>query len=231
VRPRSQTPEDLLEEADILRSNNRGARACFLAHIACEELGKLPILTTAAVSQKIGHDVNWTRIDSVLRSHSSKIKQVLFMDSIVGGEGLKKGIASYEADVQRMRTYTDMKNASLYSVVVEGGFSRPLEAMPCEFFDSFRPLAHGRLHAFRSMYLEPLRSAGGLVQFLNRMTATRVEELMETLTGPDGRKAFEAYEEARDDSKIRALFDRLIGGAKTGEETESEQSGDHSHDT
>jgi AbiV family abortive infection protein len=54
---------DLLEEADILRSNERCARAYFLTHIACEELGKLPILTTTAVAQKLGHDVDWRRID------------------------------------------------------------------------------------------------------------------------------------------------------------------------
>jgi AbiV family abortive infection protein len=76
---------DLLDEAEILRANARCSRAYFLAHIACEELGKLPILTTAAVAQHLGHDVDWRRIDRVLRDHASKIKQVLFMDSIVGG--------------------------------------------------------------------------------------------------------------------------------------------------
>jgi hypothetical protein len=85
---------DLLEEADLLRANDRCARAYFLAHIACEELGKLPILTTAAVSQHIGHDVDWKRIDRVLRDHAGKIKQVLFMDSIVGGQGLAQGKAA-----------------------------------------------------------------------------------------------------------------------------------------
>jgi AbiV family abortive infection protein len=100
---------DLLEEADLLRAKDRCARAYFLAHIACEELGKLPILTTVAVSQQLGHEVDWVRIDRVLRSHGGKIKQVLFMDSIVGQEGLERGKESYEADLKRMRGYTDMK--------------------------------------------------------------------------------------------------------------------------
>jgi AbiV family abortive infection protein len=111
---------------------------------ACEELGKLPILTTAAASQHIGHDVDWKRIDRVLRDHAEKIKKVLFMDSIVGGEGLAAGAAAYEADVARMRAYTDTKNASLYSFPSERQFARPLDAFPCEFYDSFRPLAEGR---------------------------------------------------------------------------------------
>ena len=202
---------DLLEEADLLRANERCARAYFLAHIACEELGKLPILTTAAVSHHVGHDVDWKRIDGVLRDHAAKIKQVLFMDSIVGDEGLAEGAAAYEADVARMRAYTDTKNASLYSFRFEGQFARPLQAFSCDFYDSFRPLAEGRRNAFESMYLKPLRESGGLRAFLERMDAPRFQEVMAAVTGEEGRYAFEAYHETGDESYIRALFDRLLG--------------------
>jgi hypothetical protein len=63
----------------------------------------LPILTTAAVSQQLGHDVDCSRIDRVLRSHESKINQVLFMDSIVGQEGLQQGRESYEEPALRLQ--------------------------------------------------------------------------------------------------------------------------------
>ena len=201
---------DLLDEADILRSNERCARAYFLTHIACEELGKLPILTTAAVAHRLGHDVDWRRIDRVLRSHSSKIKQVLFIDSIVGGQGLAEGKAAYEADLKRMRLYIDMKNASLYSFAVEGRFGRPLEAIPCEIYDSFRALAEGRRRTVESMYLTPMRRAGGLPAFLEGVASPRFKAIMEALTGDAGREAFELYEATKDESKIRALLDRLI---------------------
>ena len=36
---------------------------------------------------------------------------------------------------------------------------------------------------------------------------------MAALTGEAGREAFNAYEEAKDESKIRDLLDRLIGDA------------------
>lgn len=202
---------DLLEEADILRASDRCARAYFLAHIACEELGKLPILTTAAVSQHIGHDVDWKRIARVLRDHAEKINHVLFMDSIVGDEGLAAGKAAYEADIARMRAYTDTKNASLYSFPFEGQFARPLEAFPCAFYDSFRPLAEGRRNAFESMYLTPVRESGGLRAFLERMDTPRFQALIAALTGDEGRQAFEAYEATGDEAPLRALFDRLLG--------------------
>lgn len=201
---------DLLEEADLLRANDRCARAYFLTHIACEELGKLPILTAAAVSEQIGHEVDWRRIDRVLRTHSNKIKQVLFMDSIVGHERLERGEESYEADVKRMRTYMDMKNASLYSAFVGTGFVRPLKAVPCWFYDKFRALAAGRIDAFEAMYLKPIRAAGGLAAFLSGPAFQRVDEILEVLTGPEGRAAFEAYDETRDESKLDELFRRLL---------------------
>jgi AbiV family abortive infection protein len=203
----------LLEEADILRASDRCARAYFLAHIACEELGKLPVLVTAAVSRRMGHEVDWRRIDRVLRSHGSKWKQVLFMDSVVGQEGVVEGEKSYQEDIARLRGYLDLKNSSLYSFSVEGGFLTPQDEIPCVLFDSFRPLAHGRLGAFESMYLQPVRESGGLDAFLSRPTFDRVDEILAVLTGPEGREAFEAIRDSGDESKFDELFGRLMGEA------------------
>jgi AbiV family abortive infection protein len=207
---------ELLDEADLLRANEGNARAFFLAHIACEEVGKLPILITASVSDHLGLDVDWRRIDRVLRTHTSKIAQVLFMDSIVGGESLAAGAAAYDADLRRMRAYTDLKNASLYTSLVEGEFRRPSELISGEFFDLFRPLAHGRVGALEGMYLRPIRSGGGLPAFLERMNSERMLAIMETLTGPEGRAAFEAAGESGDDSEARALLERLLGLTESG---------------
>jgi AbiV family abortive infection protein len=205
-----QNAVDLLEEADILRSQDRCARAYFLAHIACEEVGKLPILITAAVSRKMGHEVDWVRIDRVLRSHEGKIKQVLFMDSIVGQKGLKEGKAEYEADLRRLRGYTDLKNAALYSFYFDGQFLVPEENCLPAFYDSFRPLARGRVEAFEGMYLTPIRESGGLSEFLNRPGFQRSSEFMELLTGPKAEAAFEKYRETGDESAIRALMNDFL---------------------
>jgi AbiV family abortive infection protein len=182
-----------------------------LAHIACEEVGKIPILITAAVSERAGYPVDWGRIDRVLRSHTDKIAQVLFMDSIVGDQGLAQGEAEYQNNLKRMRSYTDAKNASLYSFFINGQFVRPLDAFNCEFFDGFRPLAHGRLEALEEMYVAPVRRAAGVEGFLEKATSPAVRSFIEVLTGDEGRKAFEFYKETGDESKIRSLFHQLIG--------------------
>jgi AbiV family abortive infection protein len=202
---------ELLDEADLLRAAERNARAYFLAEIACEEVGKVPILITAAVSQHLGFDVEWRRIDRLLRTHTSKIEQVLFMDSIMAGKGVIGGEAAYKADLGRMRTYTDMKNASLYSSLVEGQFRRPSELISGDFFDTFRPLAHGRVGALDGMYIRPIRAGGGLPAMLERMNGERMHGLLETLTGPEGRAAFVAARETGDQSQVRTLLERLLG--------------------
>ena len=157
--------------------------------------------------------MDWRRIDHVLRSHSSKIKQILFIDSVVGGQGVAEGQAAFEAELKRMRLYIDMKNASLYSFAVEDRFGRPLEAIPCEIYDSFRALAEGRCNTFESAYLAPMRRAGGVPALLEGLDDPRFKAMMAALTGEAGREAVEMYEATKDESKLRDLLERLVADA------------------
>lgn len=200
---------DLLDEADILRAHERCARAYFLVHIVCEELGKLPIITAAAMSMQLGIDVDWRHVDRQLRSHGAKTAHALFMDSVVGGGSMAEQNAAYAHDVSGMRTYTDMKNASLYSAFVEGGFTRPNDSVPCGLFDSFMSMARGRLIAFKNMYIDPVRMAGGLVAFLDSLRRQSIKQIEELLSGSDARAALEAYEQTGDEAELRHLLDGL----------------------
>jgi AbiV family abortive infection protein len=223
VRRPSKTHSALLEEADTLRSHERCARAYYLAHIACEELGKLPILAALAVSVWMETEVDWKKIDGVLRSHASKIKQVLFMDSLQGQQGLREGAEAYEDDVRRLRAYTDMKNASLYSFHSDGRFLQPNDVMSCEVFDRLRRLAEGRREAFAG-YMQPMRGAGGMEAFLKGAWVARANDFIERLLGDEGRAAFREYERSGDESATRSLYDRLLaspGGQEHGATTES----------
>jgi AbiV family abortive infection protein len=200
---------DLLNEAEILRRDQRCARAYFLAHIACEELGKLPILLALATSQQHGFPVDWKKIDRVLRSHGSKIRQVLFMDSLFGEDGLAAGEKSYEADLKRLRTYTDMKNASLYSFYLDGTFHMPSAVMTCEFVDTFLALARSRLNAFEAMYMRPIRAAGGLDVMFDKHHK-RVAEFLAWVTSEEGRDVLDRSRHV-DERVQQALLERLLG--------------------
>jgi AbiV family abortive infection protein len=223
----------LLEEADMLRREGRCARAYFLTHICCEELGKLPILAALAVRLRMKFAVDWKKVDHALRSHEDKIKQVLFMDSLHGEASLRDGATAYDEDVKMMRMHTDLKNSALYSFQFEGQFLQPDREISCDFFDTFRKLAEGRLRAFEGMYLRLPREAGGIEGFLTGREAARVEEVMPRLFGDEGRAAFEEYQRSGDEAGVRAFFDRLIDESRnsgldvTSERTQSERDTKH----
>jgi AbiV family abortive infection protein len=200
----------LLEEADLLRAHEKCARAYYLAHIACEEMGKLPILTGLAVSVWTKAPIDWARIDRALRSHEAKIKQVLFMDSLHGDHSLKERDELYEQDVRRLRTYTDLKNSSLYSFHMSGRFLRPNNEMTCKAYDSLRSLAGSRLKAFEAAHLQPFRSAGGMNAFFAGQHVTRANDALERMLGPEGMAAFEKYERSGDDAALREFHDQLF---------------------
>jgi AbiV family abortive infection protein len=207
----------LLEEADLLRAQQRCARAYYLAHIACEEIGKLPILTALAVSVWINAPIDWTRIDRALRSHETKIKQVLFMDSLHQGRSIKEQDELYEEDVKRLRAYTDLKNASLYSFLMSGRFLRPNDEMTCEAFDSLRSLAESRLTAFEAEHLQPFRGEGGMTKFFGGQHVRRANDALETLLGPEGRAAYEEYERTGDEAALRGFYDQAFPPLEPGD--------------
>jgi AbiV family abortive infection protein len=204
----------LLEEADLLRRHGHCARAYFRSHIACEELGKLPILIHAAVGRRMGQSVDWRRIDRLLRDHREKYKQVLFMDSLHGNETVRDGAEKYSADLERIRAYLDMKNATLYSFKVDDEFLAPGEAVPCKFYDSFASLARGRYGAFTSQYIELLANAGGLRAFLDAGVFPPMEAVVTLLSEPSIREGFDAYERDGDEAVFERLLERLVAAGE-----------------
>lgn len=67
---------ELLEEADILAEKGRKARAYFLLHTACEELGKFAVLEIGARGLLSGRPPKWKRFWQRFRSHDSKSAQL-----------------------------------------------------------------------------------------------------------------------------------------------------------
>jgi AbiV family abortive infection protein len=65
--------ESLHKEAKLLYENEMFARAYLLAHFACEELGKIPIIV-GAIGQLIqGEDVDWKKVGRRFRNHKEKV--------------------------------------------------------------------------------------------------------------------------------------------------------------
>lgn len=70
----------LLEDARLLETYDRYARAFALAYAAGEELGKVQLLVGAAIRLKLGLAVNWARIRTSYRSHDYKARTITYSD-------------------------------------------------------------------------------------------------------------------------------------------------------
>lgn len=71
-----ENARDLLEEAKLLLSHGRHARAYSLAHLACEEAQKEAMLTRAGLESARGIDVDWSKLHRRLHDHVEKIEGV-----------------------------------------------------------------------------------------------------------------------------------------------------------
>ncbi len=75
-----ENANELVQEADLLLSNNRFARTFTLAHLACEEIAKFSLFYTLAIEIARGHDINWKTIGQQLHHHQIKIRQSILLD-------------------------------------------------------------------------------------------------------------------------------------------------------
>lgn len=198
----------LLEEAAILRAHDRCARAYYLTEVACEELGKLPILFAVAVSVRLGIPVDWERTERRLLSHDEKVKQVLLMDALHVPGGPDESVKAFEKDIENLRLYLGMKNSTLYSFFMDGAFLEPNREVPCDHYDTLAGLAAKRLRAFESLYIMPVRSAGSLEAFLGGQWG--IGDVLEWLAGEEGRSAYVRYQETGDATALRGLFNDLF---------------------
>ena len=109
-----ENAQALVEDAEILFSNHRYARAYALAHLACEELAKLPMLVTAGLELACGRRVDWKKLDKRFRSHSEKWHNLHIVDYTLSEIILNgKDCRDYLEAASKTGIITAAKNAAL----------------------------------------------------------------------------------------------------------------------
>lgn len=73
---------ELLAEAKLLFENQHYSRSYALAYMSCEEMGKVPILLSAAGRVHMRGKVDWKDVTKRFRDHEAKAK--LFLSAAVG---------------------------------------------------------------------------------------------------------------------------------------------------
>jgi AbiV family abortive infection protein len=172
-----QNSVELLAEAELLFLHKKFARAYTLAHLSSEELAKLPILAAYGVRLANGDTVNWTQLDDKLRSHTTKLQGLLFVDLLGRDvEPKAKSIQVHKEAMSRVELLNILKNASLYAGVYQGELYKPnaifTEALAAdmlttsrnrlELFSEVEKVTHGRMAelAKQETYMKLLRVLG-----------------------------------------------------------------------
>lgn len=142
----------LLEEAIILRDNNRLSRAYALAYMACEECGKISVLFGAASRTARGLAVDWKTIAKRFRSHDSKTSQFfgiaiaapVILKAVKEGRkviDLNELLMNGAAGVLAGPGMFSRRNASIYCDFRKGSFRSPIDEISAPSVDNLIELA------------------------------------------------------------------------------------------
>jgi len=145
---------ELLEEADLLSENKKFARAYSLAHLACEELAKIIMVSRVAYEVARGKNIDWKRVNRRLRNHKEKIKDILALDFLYSSKTENnEDVKNFYKDIKMTKYYNDFKNYSLYTSLIGDKFYKPSELFSHEFVKGFIKLAHNRFNAVEKFTL------------------------------------------------------------------------------
>jgi AbiV family abortive infection protein len=156
---------ELLDEADLLLQNGYHARAYFLAHIACEEMAKAPMLYGVACELALDLSPDWPKLDRRLRDHRAKIRNVLTMDYFKSEiRADNSDVSDFEEDLARIPLYNQAKNDSLYAGLAAEGFVQPSARFDREGAEALIRLAKARLEVFDFPFPDSREQLADLLQ-------------------------------------------------------------------
>ena len=127
--------ENLYKEAKLLYKNKMYARAYLLSHLACEELGKIPIVV-GVIGQLIkGEEIDWKKVYRRFRSHKEKVISENHHHYVFGIELdllNDSDVKWLEEQNQKSLSKVGMKNSSTYVDVENGNVLLPHEKISKE---------------------------------------------------------------------------------------------------
>lgn len=141
--------ESLLEEADLLASNKRYARAYCLCQIAIEELAKIWMLFYLWGDRINNKTINYPQLNKDYKNHPIKIKISIEAENVfyklyeeqTGHEWITKLINQNEELLSQVNDLNNLKNASLYVSIKNGDFQSPIEVIDERKYKSISAIA------------------------------------------------------------------------------------------
>ena len=147
-----ENASDLIEDAKILFASKRYPRCYALAHLACEELGKVMMLMRIGIDSRLGKAA-WGAFWKRFRNHKEKTRNILGIDYFVSPtRSDNSDMVKYIEDVTKLvHIYEDTKLVGLYTDYVCGNFLSPREFFQRDLTKAMLRLAKKRLSIISKM--------------------------------------------------------------------------------
>lgn len=142
---------ELLEEAEILYSNNKHNRALYLSCIGNEEIGKYIFLSSMIIRVIYEKNIDWKKFWNKFRSHKEKSTILFVVEDVVFdlyGELEEEFIPEDESKIQEI-----LKLSSLYSDYANNTFYKPSDMERNEITYDAIKLLRARVQHFKDNFL------------------------------------------------------------------------------
>lgn len=140
----------LLDEAYLLKTNNRLARAYALCQLSIEELAKIQILFELWIDRINNNIIDYKALNKSFTNHIVKTKTYLetaiakfrLFKAQYSDDWIDKLITIYEERLKIVKDLNDLKKESLYVSIINNNFQSPAEKIDEEKFASIFTLAY-----------------------------------------------------------------------------------------
>jgi AbiV family abortive infection protein len=121
---------ELLDEAKILHAHGKFARAYLVAHIAAEELARIPMTVSVGTQLVVGRGPDWKKFYRRTRSHLYKLRMLFSMGiPRPTSDDRDEHFQHWQAVERLAQVHMKMKDHSFYVEKFDGTFQKPSEVV------------------------------------------------------------------------------------------------------
>ncbi len=145
---------ELLGESEYLFIGEYYSRAYVLAHLASEELAKIPIIFGTRVRLQGKEKIDWRNFKKRLTGHQAKLRSIALFDYMSDDIDLikNKDVERYNNQLSFIKRSDLLKNMGLYSGYHENIPFKPSDQFDTEIAESMINLTKGRLNCLKSKW-------------------------------------------------------------------------------
>ena len=174
IRKSYDNAGELIDEAEILRDNQKWPRAYSLCQLAVEEFGKAHLLFQLLIDRYIDAEIDYREINRIFYKHQLKtslsneglIARLTMFQEFSGTDSLNNFIENIQESNNQVRRLDKLKNESLYVSIISNDFQSPNEIISQKDFENIYSTALLRQLVF---------------QFLSRISEKELREVVKML--------------------------------------------------